>query len=383
MRKLPRSSLSRLLRARAAITVTVMVWGASGCGSPQSTAKEFCVAHTTQQFGEAYDMFAKKDRGEISKMDYISFEWDQKTFDLHILRTHNNCSSEVLVPGETETLMTIKLTSMAHARQFSCVLPMVKEDDGWRITRHFEAMEKFAAELPKARRALNDKLRETRELDNEAYTAAAATAMKSYWGAVDAARAEVAAAAGGEFPVWCHGALNLDGGRDLAYDYLAFQEQEEKETRPKQLVEKAARYKKIIDTVRGDYKPVMTVVQNGVRFDVITATVELGDKDIGPLVTYMISMVGDIETPLSWRLFIYSQGKLTHEGTGSEPDIINDVGQFLPDAPELNLLVFEFPKKNLPAGTDKLDLTLADAMGIKEFTIELPVKSEFLAPKAN
>ena len=69
------------------------------------------------------------------KMDYIDYSWDQKTFDVHILRSHDRCAASVIKEDEKSALVNMNLTLPIHNKEFNCVFPMVKEDGEWRVSR--------------------------------------------------------------------------------------------------------------------------------------------------------------------------------------------------------------------------------------------------------
>lgn len=324
-------------------------------------------------------MLSKADQGEVSKKQYVDFEWDQETFDLRILRSHEKCSATSEALSETEVLTTVLLASRMHNRTMSCVVPMTKADGSWKATRHWAPMEKLNAAIVSARKELTSQLDGKAELDAEAWGSSASAAYAAYWASIEAPMNEVRKLAGGEIPTFCHGPLNLDGGKDLAFAYLSFQERDETNKKPKHVVENTLLHQNLIDGIRGGYKPLVTLVHDGVRLDLVTA--KPGDDSDGNVtkdeVRTMMVMYGELKSPLYWTLYVYSKGVETNTGKGEPIDILTDVPNFVPDAPDLSMAVFEFPK--MPPGTDKLELELVDASEKHEFHVPIPVLPEFLS----
>ena len=133
----------------------------------------------------------------------------------------------------------------------------------------------------------------TAELDEAAYKEKAAAAGKAYWTALEEAKTKVMDAAGGAVPTFCHGPLNIDGGRDLVYAYMEHQEQAEVTKKPKQIAAREKEYGAVIDSLRKGYVPLSTAVANGVRIDLIHSTV-VTDKD-GSRVKNYFALWGEIE----------------------------------------------------------------------------------------
>lgn len=152
----------------------------AGCSSPDGTVVDFCKKHTRQDFAKAHGLLSAADKNELTSLQYDQFEWDQKSFDIHILRSHDQCHAEVLQGGEASALVTMRLESLIHPRTFECVWPVVKDADGWRISRHFESMETYKNAIALGRKALRAELTGAMELEETAYKEKAAVAGKAY-----------------------------------------------------------------------------------------------------------------------------------------------------------------------------------------------------------
>ncbi|MCK5691063.1 hypothetical protein KAI87_17400, partial [Myxococcota bacterium] len=110
----------------------------AGCSTPEGDAKRFCDGHRGGDLMTAWEQLSAKDQGEIKQRDYANFEWDQETFDLRLLRSHESCSATVKPLSETEALATLTINTRMHEGTMSCTLPMVKEEGKWKMSRHWE-----------------------------------------------------------------------------------------------------------------------------------------------------------------------------------------------------------------------------------------------------
>jgi hypothetical protein len=320
-------------------------------------------------------MLANRDRNELSQTDYIKFIWDQEHFDPRILRSHDLCQAESLAAGDQGGLYNLKIPSVEGDRTFTCALPVVREDNQWRLSRHFEPAEALIAARDKARKELALDMVDARSKVDEAYLETARNAFKEYWDTIDAAMDKLKQAGNGVLPVFCEPSLNLDGGKDLAYLYMAIQAQEETSQKPRHVQKKEEQYAELTEVLRQPYRPLHTMLVEGARVDLVSST--WATVDGVPQIHNVFAIWGDTKSRFDWRLDVYAANKLTNEGTGSLLEVTDDLDEVNPIAPKVRLLAFDSPK--MPAGTDRLELQLWEQDSERDFVMPIPVKPEYVA----
>jgi hypothetical protein len=343
--------------------------------TPEAAVKKFCEHNARPDRAAAWAMLTNRDRNELSQTDYIKYQWDQERFDMRILRSHDTCLTESLAAGEQGGLYQLKIPSVDGDRAFSCAVPVVREDNQWRVSRHFEAAETLIAARDKARKELALDMADARAKADEAYLESARNAFKEYWDAIDVATDKLKQAGNGVVPVFCEPTLNLDGGKDLAYLYMAIQAQEETSQKPRHVQKKEEQYAELTDILRQPYRPLHTMMVEGARVDLVHSA--WATVDGVPQIHNVFAIWGDTKSRFDWRLDVYAQNKLTNEGTGSLLEVTDDIDKVNPLAPKARLLAFDSPK--MPAGTDRLELQLWEQDSERDYVVPLPLKPEYIA----